>query len=221
MIEAMQSLAEPLSPDELKAFAARAVGEGRLDEANGLVRKMAVASDYQATASRWTPLLRSHGRPDLELKWHKEAVARGLDAYALVRATEAAWMSAGREEGARIATVFCGRLDDLPFRIHGDLFHKRQILLMMNDYQRLFRYEELGGAPADDRRAMHAGVMDGLYHAIWHAQRIRDVSTAHVRIRLYAALAPSRHETISHLVKTIVRPNGDEALADALIEGAV
>lgn len=219
MTEATPSLSGTLSPDELDAFAARADAESRMDEANDLVRKMAIASDYQDVAARWTPLLRAHGRPDLEMKWHKEAVARGIDAYAIVRASEAAWMSDGPEEGERIADVFCGRLDDLPFRANGDLFHRRQILLMLNDYKRVFRYETLGGAPANDRRPVHAGVLAGLYSAIWHAQRVGDTVTAHVRVQIYAALAPDQGDTVSHLVNTIVRPNGDDALAESLSGG--
>lgn len=216
MIEAPDDMPETLTPDELDAFAARSAAEDRMEAANDLVRKMAVASDYHEVASRWTPLLRTHARPDLEMRWHKEAVARGIDAYAIVRATEAAWLSDGTVEAARISQVFCGRLDDLPFRHNGDLFHRRQILLMLNDYQRLFRYEEMGGAPENDRRPVHAGVLAGLYDAIWHAQRVGDAVTAHLRIELYAVLAPAQTETIDHLVNTIVRPNGDAALADSL-----
>lgn len=216
MTEAREDLPETLSPDELDAFAARMASESRLDEGNDLVRKMALASDFHTIASRWTPQLRGHGRPDLEMRWHKEAVARGLDAYAIVRATEAAWLSEGTSEAARISGVFVGRLDDLPFRHNGDLFHRRQILLMLNDYQRLFRYEDLAGAPENDRRSVHPGVLAGLYDAIWHAQRVSDAVTAHLRIELYAQLAPDQGETVEHLVRTIVEPNGDHALAEAL-----
>jgi len=219
MTEAREELPETLSPDELDTFAARMAGETRLDEGNDLVRKMALASDFHAIASRWTPQLRAHGRPDLEMKWHKEAVARGLDAYAIVRATEAAWLSDGTVEATRISDVFVGRLDDLPFRHNGDLFHRRQILLMLNDYKRLFRYEDLGGAPENDRRPVHPGVLAGLYDAIWHAQRVGDAVTAHLRIELYAALAADQSETVDHLVRTIVEPNGDHALAEALRNG--
>ena len=221
MLEENHGLSGKLLPGELETFASRAASEKRLDEANDLVRKLAKSTDFREAAEHWTPLLRRHGRTDLELKWHKEAIARGIDAYAIVRATEAAWMSDGHEEGARIATVFAGRLDDMPFQHNGDLFHRRQILLMLNDYQRVFRYETQGAAPQDDRRPVHDGVAGGLYSAIWHAQKTGDKSLSHVRIRIYAALAPSRETAIRHLVDKIVIPNGDQTLAAELVEGTV